>query len=110
MIPSFFITEEQTELNAVRETSGITKRQDVSVGIRYATVLSNIPHYKSISYIYLHLFPVQFQGFLFVLFQLVLRVSLDTTVMSFVLSLLTVWTANQYVIVQRNPVILETGV
>lgn len=54
VITSFFITEEQTELNAVRDTSGILKRQDVSVGIRYATVLSNIPHYKSIAYIYLH--------------------------------------------------------
>lgn len=51
-------------MNVVRDTSGITKRQDVSVGIRYATVLSNIPHYKSIAYIYLHLFPIQFQVFL----------------------------------------------
>lgn len=50
-------------MNAVRDPSGITKRQDVSVGIRYATVLSNIPHYKSIAYIYLHLFPIQFQVF-----------------------------------------------
>lgn len=59
----FFITEEQTELNAVRDPSGITKRQDVSVGIRHATVLSNIPHYKSIADIYLHLFTIQFQVF-----------------------------------------------
>lgn len=63
MITSFFITEEQTELHVVRDISGITKRQDVSVGIRYATVLSNISHYKSIAYIYLHLFPIHFQVF-----------------------------------------------
>lgn len=63
----FFITEEQTELHVVRDISGITKRQDVSVGIRYATVLSNIPHYKSIAYIYLHLFPIHFQVFFFCL-------------------------------------------
>lgn len=50
-------------MHVVRDTSGITKRQDVSVGIRYATVLSNILHYKSIAYIYLHLFPIHFQVF-----------------------------------------------
>lgn len=43
-----FQTEEQRELNVVRDTSGITKRQVVSVGISYETVFDNIyiPHYK----------------------------------------------------------------
>lgn len=50
-------------MHVIRDISGITKRQDVSVGIRYATVLSNISHYKSIAYIYLHLFPIHFQVF-----------------------------------------------
>lgn len=32
-----FQTKEQRELNVVRDTSGITKRQVVTVGINYAT-------------------------------------------------------------------------
>lgn len=54
-----------------------------------------------LTFLYIYFLYI-FRFSLFVLFQLVLRVSLDTTVMSFVLSLLTVRTANQYVIVQRN--------
>lgn len=46
-------------MNVVRDTSGITKRQVVSVGISYETVFDNIPHYKKIAY----LFPIPFEIF-----------------------------------------------
>lgn len=55
-----FQTEEQRELNVVRDTSGIAKRQVVSVGISYATVFDNIPHYKYIAYLLSILFEVFF--------------------------------------------------
>lgn len=101
-----FITEEQTELNVVRDSSGITKRQDVSVGISYATVFNNIPQYESIAYIY---FSYNLRFSLVVLFQLVIKVTMDTTVMLFVFSLHTVLTVSQYVTVRRQIVILSTG-
>lgn len=58
-----FITEERTELNVARDTSGIRKKQNVFVCISYATVLNSIPYYKPIGYIYLHLFFIQFEIF-----------------------------------------------
>lgn len=67
-------------------------------------IIYNIPQYKSNAYIYLLIF------FLFFLIQVVTKVTMDTTVMLYVLSLHTVRTVSQNVTVQRQIAIMSTGV